>query len=62
MFTWIYNFSKHGKHLMKSIISSRLRIKILTAKILTVHAGIVELMIRNSIMSYGCMKHVSANL
>jgi len=62
MFAWIYNFSKHGKHLIKLIITSRRRLKILTAKILTVHAGVVELMIRNSIMSHGCMKHVSANL
>jgi hypothetical protein len=60
--TAIYNFSKHGKHLIRSIVTSKLRVQIWIAKILTEHTGIVELMVRNPFMRHGCMKHVSAHL
>jgi len=40
--TWMYNFSKQGKHLIKSITVSKLRLFILIPKILTLDATVVK--------------------
>ena len=40
--TWMYNFSKQGKHLIKSITVSKLRLFILITKILTLDATVVK--------------------
>ena len=40
--TWMYNFSKQGKHLIKSITVSKLRLFIPIPKILTLDATVVK--------------------
>ena len=40
--TWMYNFSKQEKHLIKSITVSKLRLFILIPKILTLDATVVK--------------------
>ena len=45
--TLMYNFSKQGKHLIKPITISKLRLIILIAKILTLDATVVKQSARN---------------
>lgn len=50
--TWTYNFSKHGKHLIKSIMVSRHRRCILTARILIVLTTVADLVTPDPFVKY----------